>query len=250
MRKFNKLYEGTSLARTLLDVDILQPGFLPRYPIEKDNKSYVSVNDLVTEITDAEELFVPTYKIDSENYDDRNLDYKEIVHKKEDKKFFALLFESIKHNRVVYAKEYSLHPIILAMNFVEDNDTEINAFICSRRTFRSMSLIDHKHFYIKRKGDNNPEYKGLKVAGSIFNIPIFIHESAKDYFFVLGDPEDLGVMAIRYDYQESTEIGKKNKKNSPNKHVIEKITGSEEVGIAILNDKCVSAVKIIFDNLS
>ena len=158
-------------------------------------------------------------------------------------------------NNVVSSKEYSLHAIIVAMNLVENNNTDVNAFICSRTTFRRMSLIDHKHFYVKRKGENGTlEYKGMKVAGSIFNIPIFIHEYVRDYFLVLSEPEDLGVLVVREEYQETTVTettnktdGKqnKNKKNLAHKNIIEKIVGCEEIGMAILNNKCVSAVKFV-----
>jgi len=251
MKKFNTVYEGTSFARELLYVDNLSKNKAAQYPRDNRANSYVCMPDLsVYEEKISDTVVVPTFEINSKNYLEQNLDHLESIHKQEDEIFFKLLFDSLRGNSSRYgcffnnavqtsSGEYSLSPIIMAMNLVEKNNTDVSAFICSKKTFRNMSLIDHKYFCIKLKNDDTiSDSKGLKVAGTFLGIPIFIHNNAEEYFYVLSNPEDLGVLVIQKEYQENT-VTQKTKKHFAN---VEKIIGSEKIGMAIINNNCISAV--------
>jgi len=243
MNNFNKPYNGTSLARLLLYVDDLLPFNLARYNRDIDIKSYFIplYDSKVCEVNGVEEILLPTFEINSLDYWNKKLCSKEIIHKKEDLFFFKLLFESLDKNldTKIISKCNQLYPIIEAMVNIEDHDLDVDAFICSRQTFRKLSLIEHKHFYVTRKGDEKGPFK---IGGSLFNIPIYIHENAKDYFFAVSSPENLGVMPIRSQYAEKDILVVKDEK-SINKSTIQQTVGYEEITMVIMDNRCVSAVE-------
>jgi len=192
---------------------------------------------------DGKEGVIPTYELNSLNKH-FNYDFRTNLNQQENIEFFKLVTcAAFSSGNVKHSSEMSLIPIVDCMSLIEDRDLEVDAIVCSSMVFRRLSLIEHKHLFIYRRGERIQK-NGIVQGGTFFDIPIYVTSFVpKNTLFMFPKKEFLGIMAIRQDMvdidvdPENTKIDLSLLKDGA--------LAYEDIGMCITNEYHVAG--IIFD---